>query len=106
MFAQTPKPPYYAVIFTSKRIIGNANDGYKETAQEMMDLVRMERGFLGAESLRDSEGRGVTISYWRDLESIRQWKNDPRHFEAQKQWRQWYEDYRIRICKVERESTP
>ena len=37
MFAQTPKPPYYAVIFTSIRTDGD--HGYAEMADRMIELA-------------------------------------------------------------------
>lgn len=37
-----------------------------------MALVAEQPGFLGVESARDS--MGITVSYWQDLTSIRQWK--------------------------------
>jgi len=38
MIAKTPKPPYYAVIFTS--IKSTKIDGYEEVANKMLDLVK------------------------------------------------------------------
>ena len=44
MFASTPSPPYYAVIFTAKK---SPNDeGYHETAAKLMALVQDQSGFL------------------------------------------------------------
>jgi heme-degrading monooxygenase HmoA len=99
MFANTPKPPYYAVIFTS--VLKN-NHGYKEMAEAMEKLVKLQEGFLGYESARNDIG--ITVSYWRDLESIRQWKENEKHAIAQNQGKNiWYSDYIVRIAKVERD---
>ncbi len=68
MIAQTPPPPYDAVIFTTLRT--EVNDGYQEMAEKMEELAQMQDGFLGMESSRNVWG--ITISYWRDLESIRE----------------------------------
>jgi heme-degrading monooxygenase HmoA len=80
MIAKTPKPPYYAAIFTSVRTEGDK--GYSKMAQEMEKLVKNQPGFLGFESAR--KGIGITVSYWKDLESIRKWKENLTHKEAQK----------------------
>ncbi len=80
MFAQTPTPPYYAVIFTSIRTEGD--NGYAEMAEHMVDLAAKQDGFLGVESAR--EEIGITVSYWRDLESIKKWKENTEHLFAQK----------------------
>jgi len=100
MIAETPKPPYYAVIFSSLK---NSEDtGYAETGARMMDLASQQKGFLGVESAR--EDLGITVSYWRDLDSIKQWKQNIEHIEAQKKGKkQWYDSYRVRIAKVEKE---
>ncbi len=100
MIANTPEPPYYAVIFTSERT--NVDEGYAAMAERMLALARTQPGFLGVESARD--GVGITVSYWRDLESIRQWKSDLEHREAQRLGReQWYRTFKTRIARVERD---
>jgi heme-degrading monooxygenase HmoA len=102
LFAETPKPPYYAVIFTSLRREGD--DGYGVMAERMLELARKQEGFLGVESARD--GLGITVSYWRDRESIACWKADLEHREAQRLGRErWYRSYRIRIARVEEERS-
>lgn len=100
LIANTPKPPYYAVIFTSIRTEGD--NGYGKTANRMVELAEQQPGFLGEESAR--EELGITVSYWADLESIKQWKANVEHLEAQKKGRnQWYQSFKIRISKVERD---
>jgi len=96
------QPPYYAVIFTS--IKNENNEGYEEWDNRMFELVNEEAGYLGHESYRNADGKGVTISYWKDLESLSHWRNNPQHQQAQELGMQkWYEHYRIRVCKVERD---
>lgn len=98
--AITPKPPYYAVIFTSLRTDGD--HGYGAMTEKMLSLAAQQPGFLGVESARD--GLGITVSYWSDLESIRKWKNHQEHKEAQKAgYEAWYSSYKTRISKVERD---
>lgn len=100
MIAETPKPPYYVVIFTSLRVDGD--DSYAEVADRMLELARQQDGFLGVESARSSVG--VTISYWKNLSVIQQWKNHPEHILAQKGGQElWYQSYKVRIAKVERD---
>jgi len=100
LIASTPKPPYYAVIFTSLRTDGD--DGYAAMADRMVELAAQQPGFLGIESVR--ENLGITVSYWDSLESIKQWKANLEHKEAQKSGRErWYSSYSVRIAKVERE---
>ncbi len=100
MLAQTPTPPYYSVIFTSIRTEGD--NGYAEMADRMVELARQQDGFLGVESARNEIG--ITVSYWRDLESIRKWKEHIEHSVAREKGRnEWYQSFKVRIAKVERD---
>lgn len=103
MFAQTPEPPYYAVIFTSRRT--EVDEGYAQSADEMMELAAKQPGFLGVERARSGDGEGVSVSYWDSLEAIAAWKGDVDHLTAQRLGREkWYRAYVIRIARVERQS--
>ena len=98
LLASTPKPPYYAVIFTSIRTEGD--NGYGETATRMAKLAERQPGYLGEDSARSEIG--ITVSYWADLESIKNWKANTEHLEAQKTGRKlWYDSFKVRISKVE-----
>jgi heme-degrading monooxygenase HmoA len=101
MIAQTPKTPYYAVIFTSVRTNKDEKE-YTKMAELMLNLAKQQPGFLGEESARNTVG--ITVSYWKDLESIKAWKQQTDHKLAQQKGRtDWYKQYKTRICKVERD---
>ena len=91
---------YYAVIFTS---IKSPNaDGYDRMSEELETLVVNQPGYLGHESARNEIG--ITVSYWKDLESIKNWKENPAHAIARENGRlMWYENFKVRIAKVERD---
>lgn len=100
-FAQTPEPPYYAVIFTSQRT--EVDRGYDHIAARMVELAQTMPGFLGVESVRGEDGLGITVSYWRTEEDIRHWKAHSEHQVAQATGKKtWYENYSLRVAKVER----
>lgn len=100
--AKTPEPPYYAVIFTSVRTA--ADEGYADTAAKMVSLAAGQPGFLGVESVRDPGGVGITLSYWKDKKSIRDWKNHTAHRQAQQFGKEkWYRRYKIRVAKVDKD---
>jgi len=100
MIAKTPAPPYYAVIFTSIRT--DIDEGYGLTADAMVALAEKQPGFLGVESARNDVG--ITVSYWVDLDSIKQWKSNSEHLLAQKLGREkWYKTFKTRIAKIERD---
>jgi len=71
-------------------------------ADQMVKLAEQQDGFLGIEFARD--GVGITVSYWRDLESIKNWKENAEHTLARNKGRsQWYSAFKTRIAKVERD---
>jgi heme-degrading monooxygenase HmoA len=98
--AHTPAAPYYAVIFTSTRTDGD--NGYETMAEAMVKLAAAQPGFLGIESARDA--LGITVSYWDSLEAIAAWKQNSAHLVAQRRGHDvWYETFKVRICRVERD---
>lgn len=100
MIASTPTPPYYAVIFTSIRT--EVDKGYGKIADRMVELAKKQPGFLGVESARNEVG--ITISYWKDLESIKLWKEQSEHAIAQEMGKEhFYTTYKVRICLVQKD---
>jgi heme-degrading monooxygenase HmoA len=96
-----PKPPYYAVIFTSLRTPVETAQ-YGAMAERMVALAAEQPGFLGVESARGDDGVGITVSYWTSLDAIGRWRQHTEHLVAQQQGRaKWYEGYELRVAKVE-----
>ncbi|WP_405370134.1 antibiotic biosynthesis monooxygenase family protein [Nonlabens sp. Asnod2-A12] len=92
--------PYYAVIFTSTK--KNNDPAYNQMAELMESLAIQQDGYMHHDAARNEIG--ITVSYWKSLESISKWKSQIDHQTAQKLGRDnWYEWYNVRICKVERE---
>ena len=103
MIASTPEPPYTAVIFTSLRTDGD--NGYAVMSRRMEELAAEQPGFLGIESAR--EDVGLTVSYWRDDDAARAWKQVAEHLVAQERGRStWYSDYQVRVATVTRSYGP
>jgi heme-degrading monooxygenase HmoA len=116
VIAETPEPPYYAVIFTSLRNEqapdsesaeqpdDGRDDGYDDTAARMIELAREQPGFLGVESVR--HGLGITVCYWTDEAAIATWKAHAEHALAQARGKtEWYRQYALRVARVERAYT-
>ncbi|MCU0118913.1 antibiotic biosynthesis monooxygenase [Pseudomonas sp. B2M1-30] len=102
MMSETPEAPYYAVIFTSTRTEGD--QGYAEAAERMLELVREQPGFLGVESVRGTDGVGITVSYWASEAAILAWKEHPEHRLIRERGRStWYAACHTRVCQVERD---
>ena len=100
MIADTPKPPYYVVIFSAIRT--DRANGYGKMGDKMIELASKQAGFLGVESAR--EELGITVSYWKDLASIKNWRNNTEHSVARTKGKaDWYKAFKVRIAKVERD---
>ncbi|MDA7977274.1 MAG: antibiotic biosynthesis monooxygenase [Pirellulales bacterium] len=103
LIASTPKPPYYAVVFSSLRT-GEDEAGYGQMATRMQELAAEQPGYLGIEPARGDDGLGITVSYWQDLQSIRAWRQHSEHQLAQQLGKsRWYAAYTLRIARVEAE---
>ena len=100
-FATTPAPPYYAVIFSSRRI--GQDDGYGAMSDRMVELAAQQSGYLGIESCRGPDGFGITVSYWRSEADIAAWKRNAEHEQARARGRAgWYGHFELRVVRVER----
>lgn len=99
----TTNQALYAVIFTSQRT-NQDQQGYETMSEKMLTMVQNAEGFVKADSLRDSKGLGITISYWSSLESIKKWKAETEHLKAQELGKSsWYSSYTTKICRIEEE---
>lgn len=102
---RTPDLPaaYFAVIFTSHRTDAH-DDEYAAVAARMAELAEEQPGFLGIDSARDPDGRGITVSYWRSEADIAAWKAVAEHVDAQRAGRsRFYDWYSTRVARVERQ---
>lgn len=93
---------YYAVIFTSQ--LSEKDAEYEKLNDALYKELSKQKGYLFHHSFRNEEGMGCSISYWESLEALKQWKELPLHLEAQQLGREkWYENYQVKICRVEKE---
>ncbi len=101
--AETPEPPYYAVIFSSRHT-GAAVAEYASVAELMLRLASEQPGYLGVDTAHGEIG--ITVSYWRDEASIRAWRHHLEHTVARERGRsEWYANYTLRVARVERATS-
>lgn len=94
-----------AVIFEFTAAEGRFAD-YKALAEELGEEVRDFDGFISIERFQGiaNPERFVSLSFWRDEEAVRRWRNVQKHREAQKRGRGGiFSGYRLRVCSVLRD---
>jgi heme-degrading monooxygenase HmoA len=96
-----------AVIFELTAAPGRRQE-YLDLAAGLADDVKSFDGFISIErfqSLSDPE-KVVSISFWRDEEAVRKWRNLQKHREAQAKGRGGvFKSYRLRVAQVLRDYT-
>ncbi|HEY6358356.1 MAG TPA: antibiotic biosynthesis monooxygenase [Vicinamibacterales bacterium] len=93
------------VVFRS-RLVADAGADYSEMAAEMLARAKTMPGFLEFKSFKADDGEKVSLVYWQDEETMRVWRHDPRHRDAQHLGRdRWYQSYRIEVAHVDRSKT-
>ena len=91
----------YAVIFRAKA--GIQDKEYGKTVARLRELAFDKYGCLDFVSVTEGK-QEIAISYWKDEDAIRKWKQDAAHTMAQRRGRdKWYEAYLIQICEVKQE---
>ncbi|MGB0166121.1 MAG: antibiotic biosynthesis monooxygenase family protein [Luteibaculum sp.] len=92
--------PYFAVIFSSRK--KHSDDAFTQLSDYLDELVLSQPGYLGHETVGSDPS--ITISYWKDLDAIKNWRENPEHAAAIKKSKElWFKDYSIRIAEVQRD---
>ena len=90
------------ILFRSKLTV-QAGEDYQAMNGELETLVRQNPGFVDVKSYTAQDGERLTVVWWRDEQSLADWRNLARHREAQNTGRQkWYEYYNIEVANVVR----
>jgi heme-degrading monooxygenase HmoA len=96
-----------AVIFELVPAEGRFPD-YQRLAEALAADLKDRDGFISIERFESISrpGHFVSLSFWRDEEAVRQWRNLEKHRAAQKQGRGGiFKSYRLRVAQVLRDYT-
>jgi heme-degrading monooxygenase HmoA len=78
---------------------------YQNTAARMTELARAMPGYIAHKTFTAEDGERVTIVEFADEETQQAWARHDEHVTAKQRGRAaFYSEYRIQICRVERES--
>ena len=91
----------YAVIFRAE--INQLDQRYSEMAKQMRELAITKYGCTEFTSVTEGT-QEIAISYWKNQEQIKQWKQDARHLVAQELGQaKWYKSYKVQVVEIKRE---
>jgi heme-degrading monooxygenase HmoA len=103
--AHDPGAEAMLIILFRSKLTPEAGEDYQSMNAEMETLVRQNPGFIDVKSYKSEDGERLTVVWWRDEESLREWRNQVRHREAQNAGlKKWYQYYKMEIASVTRES--
>ena len=92
------------VLFRS-RLTSAAGDDYAEMAAEMVSTAQGMPGFVDVKSYQAEDGERLTVVRWQDEETMRAWRQHPRHLIAQRLGREkWYETFHLEVATLVRAS--
>ena len=94
-----------AVIFEAVPAEGK-KDEYFSIAEELRPELNRIPGFISIERFQSvtDPGKILSLSFWKDEESITQWRNVEMHRQAQARGRtSVFSDYRLRVAHVVRD---
>jgi heme-degrading monooxygenase HmoA len=91
------------VILFRSRLRPDAGPGYPDMAAEMLERARAMPGFIDFKRYTADDGERLSVVIWENEETLRAWREDERHREAQRLGReQWYSEYSIEVAEVVR----
>lgn len=90
------------MIFVAQRTADDAQ-GYSAAAAAMDVLAARQSGYLGMDSVRGTDGLGITVSYWASDTDAKMWRDHPEHKAIRDAGRdRWYSDYSLHVAEVMR----
>jgi heme-degrading monooxygenase HmoA len=81
---------------------------YLKIAAKLRSFLENRDGFISIERFQSltEEGKILSLSFWRDENSIAEWRNVLEHRNAQKKGKEFlFRSYRIRVAEVIRDYT-
>ncbi len=94
-----------AVIFEVEPMNGK-RDTYLEIAANLKEDLTLFDGFISIERFESlaTPGKVLSLSFWRDEESVYRWRSHIPHRQAQQQGRSHiFKNYRLRVASVVRD---
>jgi heme-degrading monooxygenase HmoA len=93
------------VVFRAHQTAAGLGGEYAEQLQRMTDLAVKMPGYVSHKAFVAEDGERLTLIEWDSAERLRAWATHPEHVLVKQLGRQkFYQDYRLQVCEVVRES--
>ena len=94
------------VVFRAHRTAEGLGAEYSELLRRMAELAVEMPGYISHKAFVAEDGERLTLIEWESADALRAWATHPKHVLVKEIGRQkFYEDYRLQVCEVVREST-
>ena len=74
VIAKDLTPPFIVAILHDTDVARKIASFEPRPSDEMVSLAPSQKGFLGVETIRDEEGRWMSVSYWQDVPTYNKWR--------------------------------
>ncbi len=91
------------VLFRSHPREGSYSDDYKSLSQRLVQVVSAQPGFLSVDLFKGPSGESLILATFDSDEAVAQWREHPEHRAAQGKRDEFYADYTVQVCSVDRE---
>ena len=102
--AEADKRPSQVVTIFRSRLRPEAADEYHATAERMVELARVQPGFVDIKTFEADDGERVSLVTFESADAQRAWREHPEHRAAQRRGREaFYATYDITVCAIAHE---
>ncbi len=103
-YQRVKNPKEVVVIFKTHLRPGANEDAYRGVSRRMHELVSTIPGFISIKEFTGEDGEVIDLARFADEASLRAWKVEPEHLEAQRRGREeFYDRFWVQVCNVVRE---
>jgi heme-degrading monooxygenase HmoA len=80
---------------------GQYDDEFNKLNTLINEIALATEGYIGQESWKSRDGNKVNATYyWESFESLKVFSTHPKHIEAKRQYKKWYQGFHIVISEV------
>lgn len=90
------------VLFRNHPKEGTYGDEYRSLSRDLVKTVSALPGFLSVGEFKGPSGEVLILAEFESDEAVGQWREHPEHRAAQGRRDEFYADYTVQVCTVDR----